>query len=143
MLAGAALSAVSICGIASASESWPISSGVEQVGEDHGGLVADYVGRVEHLRGNKHKVAFSGMCGSACTLLLSLPADQLCVMRGASFVFHTPSAPSASGAEAARAYLMSRYPRWVRQWIASQGGLSSAPITMDADYSRRHLKACG
>ena len=132
-------------GVAEASASFrtPLSNAVEQVCDDPGGYIADYVSRVRSLRSNGHSVAFTGRCGSACTLLLSLPGDQLCVTSDASFVFHAPSAPSATGAQAAQAFLMSEYPRWVREWIFRQGGLSATPITMSAAYYRQYLRLCG
>lgn len=116
--------------------------GVEQINYDPGGRIADYVDRLQSFKARGVKVVFSGTCGSSCTLLLNLPADRLCVTPEATFLFHAPSAPTPSGVEAARAFLMSRYPRWVREWLAAQGGLSPTVKTMDAAYTRHFLKSC-
>ena len=114
---------------------------VEIVG-DSGGFVADYALRLYEMKEAGRKVRFAGGCDSACTLFLALPADQTCLAEGAYFRFHAPAAPSASAAAAVRAYMMRKYPRWVRSWIAAQGGLSDRLATMSYAYAQNFMRTC-
>jgi hypothetical protein len=113
-----------------------------EIGNDSGGLVADYALRLYEMKEAGRKVRFVGGCDSACTLFLALPADQTCLTEGAYFRFHAPTAPSASATAAVRAYMMRKYPRWVRAWIAAQGGLSSRLATMSYAYAQNFMRTC-
>ena len=128
---------------ASSGDDWLGAARNEIVSNDAGGYLANYVDRVQNLRSCRQRVTFAGRCDSSCTLLLSLPSSQLCITPGAASGFHAPSAPTESGARAAQAYLMSKYPGWVRNWIASQGGLTSTVVTMDYAYPARFIRTCG
>ena len=114
----------------------------ERIVSDKGGYVASYVARLVTLREEGRKVAFAGECDSACTLFLALPRNQVCISPGAFFGFHAPSAPTASGAEAAGAFMLNQYPNWVRRWIAEQGGLSARLTLMDYSYASQHIDPC-
>ena len=114
-----------------------------EIGNDDGGLVAEYALRLYEMREAKQSVAFVGRCDSACTLFLALPFEQTCVAEGAYFRFHAPSAPSASAAAAVGAYMMRKYPDWVRAWIVAQGGLSDRLATMHYEYASRFMRTCG
>ena len=114
-----------------------------EIGNDDGGLVAEYALRLYEMREAKQSVAFVGRCDSACTLFLALPVGQICITEGAYFRFHAPSAPSASAAAAVRAYMTRKYPDWVRAWIVAQGGLSDRLATMSYEYASRFMRTCG
>jgi hypothetical protein len=116
--------------------------GAVEVGNDRGGFVADYALRLYEMREARRKVKFVGVCDSACTLFLALPAGQTCITDGAYFRFHAPSAPSASAAAAVAAYMMRKYPEWVRAWIAAQGGLSDRLATMSYAYAQNFIRTC-
>lgn len=113
-----------------------------EIGNDSGGFVAEYAIRLYEMREARQKVRFVGLCDSACTLFLALPAEQTCITQGAYFRFHAPSAPSASAATAVGAYMMRKYPQWVRAWIAAQGGLSDRLATMDYAYAQNFMRTC-
>jgi hypothetical protein len=113
-----------------------------EIGNDSGGYVAEYGLRLYEMREVRQKVRFVGVCDSACTLFLALPAEQTCITQGAYFRFHAPSAPSASAAAAVGAYMMRKYPRWVRAWIAAQGGLSDRLETMNYAYAQNFMRTC-
>jgi hypothetical protein len=113
-----------------------------EIGNDSGGFVAEYAIRLYEMREARQKVRFVGMCDSACTLFLALPAEQTCITEGAYFRFHAPSAPSASAATAVAAYMMRKYPQWVRAWIAARGGLSDRLATMDYAYAQNFMRTC-
>lgn len=87
-------------------------------------------------------VKFSGRCDSACTLFLGLPSKQTCISQGAVFRFHAPMGASARSEKTAQAYLMRKYPEWVRSWITSQNGLSRKLITMDYSYASKFIRTC-
>jgi hypothetical protein len=113
-----------------------------EIGDDSGGFVAEYALRLYTMTEAGRKVRFVGVCDSACTLFLALPAKQTCITEGVSFRFHAPSAPSASAAAAVAAYMMRKYPEWVRAWIAAQGGLSDRLVTMRYEYANRFMRTC-
>jgi hypothetical protein len=113
-----------------------------EIGNDSGGFVADYALRLYELREERRKVRFVGVCDSACTLFLALPAEQTCIAEGAYFRFHAPSAPSASAAAAVGSYMMRKYPQWVRDWIVAQGGLSDRLATMSHRYAQNFMRPC-
>jgi hypothetical protein len=114
-----------------------------EIRNDDGGLVADYALRLYEMLEEKQSVAFVGRCDSACTLFLALPFGQTCITEGAYFRFHAPSAPSASSATEVEAYMMRKYPEWVRAWIVAQGGLSDRLATMSYEYASRFMRTCG
>jgi hypothetical protein len=113
-----------------------------EIGNDSGGYVAEYALRLYEMREARQKVKFVGVCDSACTLFLALPAEQTCIAKGAYFRFHAPSAPSASAAAAVATYMMRKYPQWVRTWIAAQGGLSDRLATMSNSYAQNFIRTC-
>ena len=113
-----------------------------EIGNDSGGFVADYAIRLYEMRQARQKVRFIGVCDSACTLFLALPAEQTCITKGTYFRFHAPSAPSASAATAVAAYMMRKYPQWVRAWITAEGGLSDQLATMDYAYAQNFMRTC-
>lgn len=113
-----------------------------EIGNDSGGYVAQYALRLYEMRETRQKVRFVGVCDSACTLFLALPAEQTCIAEGVYFRFHAPSAPSASATAAVAAYMMRKYPAWVRVWIAAQGGLSDRLVTMSYEYASKFMRTC-
>ncbi len=102
----------------------------------------DYLVQMMKWRQSGTKVKFAGRCDSACTIYLSLPRDQTCITRGATFGFHAPKAAAPEASRIAHDYLLTRYPEWVKTWIASRGGLSRKLITMDYGYASQFLDRC-
>ncbi len=59
--------------------------------ETHGGLVTDFLGRIEYFEEAKITVVIGGNCGSACTLYTRLlKKGLLCAQPGTKMVFHRP-----------------------------------------------------
>ena len=104
--------------------------------------MVDYALRIIEFIETKRKVKFVGRCDSACTLFLGLPKSQMCIREGAYFRFHAPRGPTELAVQAVEAYMMRKYPKWVRSWINSQGGLSDQLITMNFDYASRFMQSC-
>ena len=112
------------------------------IGNDRGGYVATYALRMVRLRDNGTFLRFAGHCESACTLFLALPTNQTCIARGASFRFHAPLGPSRIANERALTYLLNTYPAWVKNWIASKGGLTPRVITLGYDQASQYMQSC-
>ena len=114
----------------------------ETIRQNPGGQIVVFALHVAQLRAAEEPVHFDGACDSACTLFLSLPAEQLCVTSRASFGFHLPYGVGAQQNAVAADYLISQYPDWVREWIEAHGGLSHTIIRMGADEAAQHLPLC-
>ena len=112
------------------------------ISNNSGGNIAAFAVAVARYRGAGTLVMFNGRCDSACTLFLGLPAHQTCISRGAFFRFHSPSAGSMRSERLAQAYLMRKYPSWVRAWIARKNGLTHRLITMNYNYASQFMQTC-
>jgi hypothetical protein len=149
---GVLLAALAMAAVQTESKASQVGSGSQsverefrdavEIGNDSGGYVAEYALRLYAMKDARQRVRFAGVCDSACTLFLALPAEQTCITEGAYFRFHAPSAPSASAAAAVAAYMMRKYPRWVRAWIVAQGGLSDRLATMNYQYAQNFMRTC-
>lgn len=107
-----------------------------------GGNVVKFAMQTARMQRDGTSVRFAGRCDSACTLYLGLPRDQMCLSPGAKFRFHAPIARSAKTVAATQRYMYTKYPGWVRNWIAANGGLSKRLITMDYGYASKFIKPC-
>jgi hypothetical protein len=107
-----------------------------------GGMIVLFALKVAEYRDAGTLVKFSGKCDSACTLFLSLPKQQTCINPGAYFRFHAPSARSSRSERSAQAFMMTKYPDWVRSWIHEKGGLSHQLFRMDYAYASRFIPDC-
>ena len=112
------------------------------ISNNSGGKIASFAVAVARYREAGTLVMFNGRCDSACTLFLGLPARQTCISHGAYFRFHSPSASSMRSEKIAQAYLMRKYPDWVRAWIASKNGLTHKLITMNYNYASQFMQTC-
>ena len=113
-----------------------------KVRNDRGGQIIDYGLRTAKLRESGKPIRISGRCASACTLYLSLPANQICITPGTTFTFHLPISPSKPAQNVAGQYLLTNYPAWVRAWLAGRGGLTQDLLTMEYAYARQYMRTC-
>ena len=119
------------------------SSSHMTVRRDRGGSLVHYAKRTERLRNRNQVVRFAGRCESACTLYLSLPRSQTCLLPGATFGFHKPYGGNMrQNAEASR-FMMASYPGWVRDWVNARGGLSTSMKVMSSAYASQYIPQCG
>ena len=133
----------SICALALVTSSLPATAGpVIRIASNSGGRIGDFIVRLHQYRSQGSLVQFSGSCDSACTLLLALPRSNTCITEGTAFRFHAPTAASTQTSLAAKRYMMSQYPGWVRSWINKKNGLTSRLITMDYTYARKFMRTC-
>lgn len=112
------------------------------ISHDRGGDLVNYSQRVSRARHNNTHVSFKGKCQSACTMFLSLPAQQTCIARGASFSFHRAYGSNKEMNAWGTRYMLKSYPTWVAQWIDRNGGLSNKLIHMDYSYASKFLPSC-
>jgi len=130
--------------VAMGKEEHPLQSGRKSVSisNNSGGVIVRFALKLAEYRDAGTLVKFSGRCDSACTLFLSLPKQQTCINPGAYFRFHAPSARSSRSERSAQAFMMTKYPDWVRSWIQERGGLSSRLFRMDYAYASRFIPSC-
>ncbi len=114
----------------------------QTIRQDNGGMLIKYALQTATLQESGQQVKFAGRCDSACTLYLSLPEEQTCVTTRATFGFHLPKAATAEASLSAQAYLMGRYPDWVKSWIEENGGLSPELMVMDYRYASKFITPC-
>jgi hypothetical protein len=89
-----------------------------EVTNDRGGVVYFYQMRWEKLALQHPNVRVTGMCLSACTILLGyVPRRDICVTPSAVFGFHLATMQSATDE------LWKAYPDDIRAWINQNGGL--------------------
>lgn len=112
------------------------------VANDNGGRIIDYAIRVKSAEQSGKVIRFAGTCDSACTLYLSLPSKQKCILPGAKFRFHHPYGASKRDVKHAKRYMMRTYPSWVRRWIRRNGGLGKEFKTMNYAYASRYIRPC-
>ena len=112
---------------------------------DEGGEVSKYAQRERAWEAKGRHIIVRGLCGSACTLYLKSP--YLCAEPSAQFVFHasyfrygklgTEDDPESN------TYMLQRYPARIKEFIVSQGGLTSTPIYLEGRWMQQLVPACG
>ncbi len=110
--------------------------------DDYGGVVVDYLKRLDTWEREKKRLVIEGVCESACTLYLSSP--NTCVKRTARLGFHAPRGGETNEIDAAAAaYMLNSYPPKVRAWVKKHGGLQNDGLVYleGADMVRR-VKMC-
>ena len=140
------VTSIAVCAsiVTSAALAFPSSrlSNTVNIYRDSGGKVIKYALRAKKLAKAQTKVRFAGRCDSACTLYLSIPKRNLCIKPGATFGFHKAYGSTPRGNRTATAYLMKKYPTWVKKWIRDNGGLQSGIKRMDYAYASKYLPTC-
>ncbi len=114
----------------------PANSTVD-VSNDPGGFMGQHDTRWRSRAAKGVNVRISGLCASACTILLHhIPRDKICVTSGARIGFHTAS--QFSGTD----QLLDYYPADIRAFIFDRGGLSPTMMWMTAPEVYRYFKKC-
>ena len=119
-----------------------VSANLVQVRHDRGGNVIEYMRDVTRLRMSATRVEISGRCDSACTLLLSLPPELLCIRDNANFGFHKAYGASRDMNEWATDMMWKSYPIWVKDWLKARGGMRDGVIRMGYSRASAHLREC-
>lgn len=121
----AALGAVFLCLPAQAGMGSTREPGVIVIGDDPGGTVDTYLMWVDRIRHARIPVRVEGLCHSACTLILSLPQEQVCVTHTASFGFHLATRGMLLLPDFTQALMRRYYPVRVQRWIELRGPLTA------------------
>ncbi|MGB6537683.1 MAG: hypothetical protein WBF58_17170 [Xanthobacteraceae bacterium] len=97
--------------------------------EDHeGGDVDAFAARYEQIRQSGRKVEVDGPCVSACTIVASLPHDQVCVTPKAELGVHLASdSDDRVDVQYTDWAVKKYYPKALQEWIKTHGGLQEAP----------------
>lgn len=106
----------------------------------HAARVIDYDRAGSHLR-------LMGACVSACTLVLALPRDRICVGPQVALGFHQPTPrnnPRLATTDIGAA-MAETYPGFIQQWLKTNfGGLpAGTPKFMRYDVLKRYYPTCG
>jgi hypothetical protein len=100
-----------------------------------GGQVGPFIELFDKVRESGERVVIDGPCLSACTLvLMTVPADRICVTRRAVLGFHAARSMDRRGRmyaepEASKA-VHDAYPEPIRNWISRRGGLTSRMLLL-------------
>jgi len=137
-----AIAGLSLALAACVSQQEKTSGNVRVINDNPGGVLVNYAITRLDLQERGSQVRFAGYCDSACTLLLALPNNKLCVEPSASFGFHRPYGSTKRGNKEAERYLVSQYPEWVKTWISSQGGLQDEINRMPFEKVSAHIRPC-
>lgn len=96
-----------------------------RITDDPGGSIALYRVKYAALAAEGRRVVIDGPCLSACTLVLTLPRDQVCATPRATLGFHSAWAPTADGrrvySREGTAALWRSYPAQVRAALRRKG----------------------
>lgn len=92
--------------------------GVITIGDDPGGLVADYLRWYDRIKDSGIPVRVVGECVSACTFVLAL-GDQACIMPDGGLGFHAAKTVKDDeiSKEATEEVVRHYYPRVIREWF--------------------------
>jgi hypothetical protein len=107
-----------------------------------GGKIVDFALKARRDEQNHVLIRFAGSCVSSCTLYLAMPTALTCIMPGASFGFHLPTAGTRMQSATAEAFMVKDYPTWVRVWIDENGGLTKTIKFMRYSYAAQHIPPC-
>ena len=112
---------------------------------DEGGEVSKYEQRERAWEAKGRRIVVRGLCASACTIYLKSPF--LCAEPTAQFVFHESSLRYAKLGTTApdhesNTYMLRWYPFRIKEFIASQGGLTTTPIFLEGRWMQQLVPAC-
>ncbi|MGA2893077.1 MAG: hypothetical protein ABSE22_09420 [Xanthobacteraceae bacterium] len=108
------------------------------ISNDRGGVVFIYQAQWEKLAAQGVNVRISGLCLSACTVLVGyIPRKDICVTPNASLGFHSATLPMVTD------QLLRIYPGDIRAWIDKNGGLTLLNILwMQAPEIYKFFRKC-
>ncbi len=97
--------------------------------QDHeGGDVDAFAAKYQQIRESGRKVEIDGPCVSACTIVASLPHDQVCVTPRAELGVHLASdSDDQVDLQYTDWAVKKYYPKALQDWIKTHGGLQEEP----------------
>lgn len=102
------------------------------IDNDDGGRVDHFVMWYERIRDTGISVRVRGMCVSACTIVLWLPREQICIEPTASFGFHLFAVNGRPDMGATQAHIRRYYPLALQAWLKTQAALTPNVVYMSA-----------
>lgn len=90
---------------------------------DGGGSLLYYFQSARVIREAGVPVKIAGLCASACTMILMVPKQRICVTKTAELWFHQASR-FGQRHEVGTQMMLATYPAAVKDWIRARGGLS-------------------
>lgn len=102
------------------------------IDNDGGGNVATFSMWYDRVRASGVPVRIRGICDSACTIVLSLPRDQVCIEPTGSLGFHLATYDGEPALSFTGAMIRRWYPEAARKWLTGQS-LQEAPLYMTAN----------
>lgn len=107
------------------------------ISDDRGGFVFLYLMKWQKLALQHPNVRISGVCLSACTILLGyVPRKNICMTDKGVLGFHLATM------EFATRQLMEVYPDYIKAWIAKRGGLTYQVMWMQAPETYEFFQKC-
>jgi hypothetical protein len=95
--------------------------------------------RADDIRKSGAEVRIDGPCFSACTVLPPYDEpDRICVSRYGALGFHVTKASEPGMSK----ILMGVYPKQIKAWIASRGGLGEWHLWMSAPMLAGIFRVC-
>lgn len=112
---------------------------------DEGGEVSKYAQRERAWEAQGRRIIVRGLCGSACTIYLKSP--YLCAEPTAQFAFHASHLQQGKlGAPVddpeSNSYMLQWYPSRIKEFLSSQGGLTTTPIFLEGRWMQQLVPPC-
>jgi hypothetical protein len=112
--------------------------------DDHdGGDIDVFAAKYEKIKKSGRKVVIDGLCFSACTIVASLPKDQVCVTPRASLAVHMATTEDGRlDVEYTQKAVKKYYPPALQEWIKKHGGLEAEPKYVKGDDLLTIFNSC-
>jgi hypothetical protein len=109
---------------------------------DPGGAINTYIMWYERIKESGYTIEVDGACISACTIVFTLPKEQVCLRENAKFGFHLASSAGVPDKALTDQLIQVIYPPVVKDWIKRNGPLVQEPIYMYPDDLKGYFKMC-
>ena len=114
-----------------------VRAGTIDISEDRGGFVFIYLMKWQKLAAQHPNVRITGVCLSACTVLLGyIPRKNICMTDKGVLGFHLATMDFATR------QLLAVYPEDIKAWINKNGGLTYQVMWMQAPETYHYFKKC-
>jgi hypothetical protein len=108
-----------------------------EINEDRGGFVFIYLMKWQKLAAQHPSVRITGVCLSACTVLLGyIPRKNICMTDKGVLGFHLATVSFATR------QLLEVYPDDIKAWIDKHGGLTYQVMWMQAPETYHYFQKC-
>jgi hypothetical protein len=110
---------------------------------DMGGEIVPRAAEVRELLESGRRVFIRRECFSSCTMYLTLPRGQVCVMPTARLLFHAPYERGTGRIDPVVAsFMFVQYPLAVQRWLRARGGLGKHNLILEGLELAALVDAC-